>query len=83
MQIDHSFTIMVEANNISYTLCGVMYYGDSHFTSQIIQANGMVWFHDGIATGESMRYDGTLDSLIDDLTLCRSKTAIAAVYIRA
>lgn len=84
IQIDHSFTIMVDAHNVNYTLCGVMYYGDSHFTSQVIQPNGMVWFHDGYTNGKSMRYDGTLDSLNDNgLTLCRSKMAVAAIYIKA
>ena len=83
IQIDHSFTIMVDGERVNYTLCGVIYYGNSHFTSQVIQSNGTVWFHDGIATGTSMRYDGTLDGLNDDLTLCRSKTAVAAIYIKA
>lgn len=69
MQIDHSFTIMVDALHVSYTLCGVMYYGNSHFTSRIIQSSGMVWFHNGIATGKSMIYEGTLDSLNDNLIL--------------
>lgn len=66
IQIYHSFTIIFDAHNVNYTLCGVMQYGDSHF--RVIRPNKMVWFHDGYANGKSMRYDGTRDSLSDSLT---------------
>ena len=57
---------------------GLIYHGDFHFTSRIIGTDGMVWFHDGLVTGNSMVYDGLIDSL--DLSVCRSKGATLALY---
>ncbi|KAJ7219790.1 hypothetical protein C8J57DRAFT_1095181 [Mycena rebaudengoi] len=34
-------------------LKGIVYHGESHFTSRIIRRDGGIWFHDGIATGKS------------------------------
>ena len=85
IQIDHTITVRIDELEVGYILSGVMYYGNSHFTSRIIQANRMVWFHDGIATGKKMTYEGKLDNLNNnlDLTRCGSKTAVGAIYIKA
>ena len=40
-----------------YKLRGVIYFSDKHFTSRIITRNGMVWFHDGICTCNSLDYE--------------------------
>jgi hypothetical protein len=42
----------------------------------------MVWFHDGLVTKSSMEYDGLLSAFDEaDLTSCRTKSAVAAIYI--
>ena len=44
----------------SYKLCGIVYFGDSHFTARVIYNNGMIWFHDGLETGHTLLYEGTV-----------------------
>ncbi|KAF8225731.1 hypothetical protein L208DRAFT_1019673, partial [Tricholoma matsutake] len=46
--------------HVHYTLRGVVYHiyhGNEHFTSCVITSTGMVWFHDGLLTGESLHYE--------------------------
>ena len=67
MQIDATFTISNNNVETSYSLCGIIYFGDAHYTAHVVCENGMVWFHDGIATS---------------LNNCRGKEALAAIYVR-
>ena len=34
-------------------LAGVIYYGQQHFTAQVILSDGQIWFHDGIEIEET------------------------------
>ncbi|KAF9455951.1 hypothetical protein BDZ94DRAFT_1135828, partial [Collybia nuda] len=63
----------------TYCLRGIIYYGDNHFTARYITSGGQIWFHDGMITGQSMRYEGMLNSQLD-LYTCQSKTAVSALY---
>jgi hypothetical protein len=81
MQMDATFTVSINNAEVSYKLCGVIYFGDSHFTSRVINDNGMVWFHDGRVTREKMTYEGILDSTFS-LNQCRDKEAVAAIYVK-
>jgi hypothetical protein len=73
----------VSINNaeVSYKLCGVIYFGDAHFTSHVISDNGMVWFHDGLETGQRLRYKGMLDNTFS-LNQCGGREAVAAIYVK-
>jgi hypothetical protein len=42
---------------------GVVYLGDEHFTCRVVKPNGTLWYHDGILTGSTARYDGLLHAL--------------------
>ena len=59
---------------VSYNLRGIIYYKDEHFTSHFITGTGMIWFHDGMLTGNSLIYEG---QNIDSIT---TETAVMAVY---
>ena len=70
---------------MTFNLQGVVYLGGEHFVSRIINANGVIWFHDGITTHSSCICKGHIDQLPDDeclWTLARGgvKTATIAVY---
>lgn len=81
MQIDATFTIVIDNAEISYKLCGkVIYFGDAHYTAHVVCDNDMVWFHDGIATGQNLVYEGMLNNLL--LNNCRGKDALTAIYVR-
>src|SRR6266550_3563957 len=59
--IDSTFTVNINEQIITYILSGVIYFGNYHFTSRILDKSGLIWFHDGIATGNDVIYEGTLD----------------------
>jgi hypothetical protein len=47
------------------TMClrGVVYYGEHHYTSRIIDISRNIWFHDGMTTGSSLRFQGSATKL--------------------
>jgi hypothetical protein len=61
-------------------LAGVVYYGQHHFTAQIILSDGQIWFYDGIVTGNHLVYSGSINQN-PDLSHCRGKQAVAAIYV--
>ena len=62
----------------SYSLRGVIYYGQHHFTCRFISRRGVVWYHNGIATGSSLVNEGFLSSV--DLSICGTQMASVALY---
>ena len=76
--IDSNFTININDQYITYNLRGVIYFGDHHYTSGMINKDGLVWFHDGIATGRSVIFEGHLSNL--SLNKCKGKYASGAIY---
>ncbi|KAF9459637.1 hypothetical protein BDZ94DRAFT_1312254 [Collybia nuda] len=80
LHIEDKLQILVNNMRYEYQLRGLIYYGDSHFTSRIVDSSGMTWFHDGIITGSQMVYEGYISSMGNCLT-CGDKTAIAALYV--
>jgi hypothetical protein len=78
--IDHMLDIPVEGQISQYQLRGVIYHATNHFTARIVTSAGHVWFHDGIATGPSMEYDGSV-STAGDLTTCRGVNVKACVAL--
>ena len=43
--------------HVRYTLRGVVYLKNEHFTLHVITSTGMIWFHDGMLTGSSLVYE--------------------------
>lgn len=71
--------ITVLGDQRHYTLKGIIYYGNEHFTSRIISNDNMVWYHDGMTTGPHMVPQGPL-STISNLMTCRNRHASVAIY---
>ncbi len=63
-------------------LVGVIYHGDFHFTSQVIDNNKDVWFNDGIETGASCDFKGKLrDVSSENLNFADDgRKAVALIY---
>ncbi|KIM48492.1 hypothetical protein M413DRAFT_62862, partial [Hebeloma cylindrosporum] len=80
IQIEHQISIKIEHLEFTYSLCGVVYYGNNHFTARIILHDGSIWFHDGITTGQTTIYMGSLTLNCPDLNICRGKDASPALY---
>ena len=79
--IDHHLLITVNSESATYALKGMIYYGLHHFTSCFVSQHGMVWYHDGISTGQSLINEGSLES-IEDLSKHGSMVATAVIYAR-
>ena len=61
-------------------LAGIVYYGQHHFTAQIILPDGQIWFYDGIDTGRNLIYVGSINSNSPSISHFRGKQAVAAIY---
>ncbi|KAJ7248935.1 hypothetical protein C8J57DRAFT_1189368 [Mycena rebaudengoi] len=62
-------------------LRGIIYHGDKHFISRMFTSDGDIWFHDGITTRSSTRFEGNLKNVdLASLHAYRGKDAMLAVY---
>jgi len=66
-----------EYGRVCYNLRGVIYYNDQHFTSRFVTGAGMIWFHDGILTGNSLIYEG------QDIESITTESAVMAFFTLA
>ena len=82
LQIDHTFHMSINNNEYAYKLQGIIYYAHSHFTARVIQNNGMIWFYDGIATGQSLEYEGSIENFHESLNSCKGKPVTCAIYVK-
>ena len=58
-----------------YHLRGVIYFAANHFTAQLITSLGMMWYHNGIFTGQSLVYESAKAENI------LSESAIVGIYL--
>ncbi|KAJ7247262.1 hypothetical protein C8J57DRAFT_965680, partial [Mycena rebaudengoi] len=49
--------------SINHRLRGIVYHGSEHFTVRLFTSNGHIWFHDGIMTGSTTKYEGCMKDL--------------------
>ena len=50
----------MNAAGYDYKLRGLIYHGEHHFSSRVIDNIGGIWFHDGIHTRRSCDYEGSI-----------------------
>ena len=62
---------------VRYSLRGIIYFENGHFTERVITRTGMVWFHDGMLTGRSLSYETNNMTSISILN-----NAVMAFYAR-
>lgn len=66
-----------------YRLCGVIYFGEFHFTSRIITPDGNVWFNDGVTTGNQCKFEGNLKIINpSNMQMAHGKKCSVAVYTK-
>lgn len=64
-------------------LRGLIYHGDFHFTCQIIDSSGDIWFHDGMTTGNTSINDGKIGHVGQpNLHKCRNKKLCLAICVQ-
>jgi len=76
------FRLTHNSGAIAYRLRGLIYWGDFHFVSRIIDKSGQVWFHDGMTTGSSCQWEGMIDLSSDSewMRKAGSKSLCYCVY---
>ncbi|PPQ87198.1 hypothetical protein CVT25_014753 [Psilocybe cyanescens] len=87
--IDPELLYTSDGIRFCYRLAGVIYGGQQHFTSRIVDRQGDVWYHDGIATSRHCIRECNINDLTDSSQWLRTsvcgghvKHAIYAVYVR-
>ena len=67
----------------SYRLCGVVYYDNNHFIARVVKKSGEVWNHDGIKTGEKLKYKKNVVNMSNSGWLKTKKMRVTAlVYLK-
>ena len=74
--LDPVLWISCQETRARYSLRGIIYFEDSHFTERLITSTGMVWFHDGMFTGRSLMYE------TNNMTSISRDHAVMAFYSR-
>lgn len=78
--ISDAIKFMGVARNTVLKLKGILYFGDNHFTMQMFESEGNVWFHDGLSSsGKFIKvfYNGLECS---ELNTCNNKKALVTIY---
>ncbi|KAF8580245.1 hypothetical protein K439DRAFT_1357565, partial [Ramaria rubella] len=60
------------------SLCGIIYHGGYHFTSQIIDKTGNIWTHDGMKFDGQCKMTGKISP--EELGFLDFRKACIAVY---
>ncbi|KAF8897113.1 hypothetical protein CPB84DRAFT_1655757, partial [Gymnopilus junonius] len=63
-----------------YSLAGVIYFGQAHFTARIIKSDGQIWYYDGMLDNGNLSYDGTFSTNTPDISFAHGRVASAAIY---
>ena len=65
---------------IHMKLCGIVYFGDFHFT-RIIDSNENVWFHDVMVTSQTSADEGKLhEYTTESMKTCKGKNTAVVIY---
>ncbi|KAJ7085024.1 hypothetical protein C8R43DRAFT_909267 [Mycena crocata] len=82
--LDEELNFPRNGNVITLKLRGLIYHSQQamHFTSIVLDANGMLWYHDGITTGRDCVSKGKYGELSNPLVLhqIKEQRLCAAVY---
>ena len=77
----YKIKIKIENKYKVLSLRGIVYHGSNHFCSQIISADGTIWYNDGITTGKNSIQDEHLSTIShEELKICNGKELVLAVY---
>ncbi len=81
MIISHTIVAPFSERSYTYKLRGMIYFGSAHFTSQYVDQNEDVWYHDGIETVHTCQSQGALCNMTNDsLLFARSRQLCTVIY---
>ncbi len=82
MIISQTIVIQLDSGTHTYILKGMMYYGSYHFTSQFVDKNNGVWYHDGASPAHQIcEFQGPLQNMNNNAILhVRKRQLLTAIY---
>jgi hypothetical protein len=80
--IDTTVYISLEGVRCKYKLAGIIYYGNSHYTSRVIIDNHKCFYYDSMAYNGMFQWNSSLHSSNVDLSRCRGREATSSIYIK-
>lgn len=71
-------------DSVEYRLCGLIYYGNNHFTARIITKKDEVWFNDGLINNENYIYENKSNNFqSNELAICTdNRRLIMSIYVK-
>ncbi len=83
MIISQRIVVQLNTGTHTYKLKGMIYYGGYHFTSQFVDNNNGVWYHDGAAAAhDNCEYQGLLQNMNNKSILhVHSRQLLTAIYV--
>ncbi len=81
MQISHKIVVQLNSRSYTFKLKGMIYFGSFHFTSQFVDNNDGVWYHDGVETDQGCQFQGQLHTLNNNALLyTHNRQLCTAIY---
>ncbi|KAK0502606.1 hypothetical protein EDD18DRAFT_1458732 [Armillaria luteobubalina] len=78
---DHAIHLATSGGPAHYHIAGIVYYGASHFTARYFDADGTVWYNDGMVQARRASREGSMN----DIDLCHDpngKVIVTYIYVR-
>ena len=83
IKISKTLKFLQDGESIVLKVRGLIYNRNFHFTSQIIRTDGIVWYHDGITTGNTCENEGDFDKFSNQkIMTSKGKSLTMVVYAR-
>ena len=80
-QVIVQVTDVVKLQRHRYSLIGLIYFGDFHFTCRIIDVDGHIWYNDGMQLGRECVQEGIIQQIDPTfLDTARGKRLHAVIY---
>lgn len=81
LTISHRVVVNLISGTYTFGLKGMIYFGGYHFTSQFVDKDDNVWYHDGIETGHRCEFQGSLHAMTNDMILkTHNKVLCTVIY---
>lgn len=73
-------TLSIKLYQNNFKLIGIIYFGNFHFTSRIIDYSGNIWFNDSLETGQQCKWKDNINC-VDPALLSKNKGRKIAMVI--
>jgi hypothetical protein len=81
IKLDKKIKFVHDNQDTILKLRGIVYYGNFHFTAQIVSTAEIVWYHDGMTTDSTMEKERKLKDMdYSSLLNCRGKKLTMTIY---